>query len=190
LLFALPSEDNRATAQVTCTENLVKFRRVAFEICERTDRRTCRHAGRKYFAPLSEAKLLKARTALNKLSTNGSTHLHTKPETQRQRQKVSKRHRLLRRGGGSETVSTSRDDDNNDDDYFRDSSMRIRSSSSKSDRDNKNNKQTNNNCTEIQVNKSITDAVSVLTVDKSSNQNSRGQHMSPRQSITELNRTV
>jgi len=34
---------DRATAQVTCTENFVRFGHVVFEICERTDRQTHRH---------------------------------------------------------------------------------------------------------------------------------------------------
>jgi len=42
--IALSSEQDRATARVTCAENFVKFEHVVFEICERTDRQTDRHA--------------------------------------------------------------------------------------------------------------------------------------------------
>jgi len=37
-----PKEDQATTIQSICTENMIKFGRVVFEICQRTDRQTNR----------------------------------------------------------------------------------------------------------------------------------------------------
>jgi len=49
----LSSEEIRATEQVTCIENFVKFGHVVFEICERTDIQT---RSSQHFAPLPRGR--------------------------------------------------------------------------------------------------------------------------------------
>jgi len=41
-----PQKKTEPRPQLTCTENFVKFGRVVFEICERTDKLTNTHAHR------------------------------------------------------------------------------------------------------------------------------------------------